>query len=77
MEMNEKREIVKLYKERGEERDRSIAVIKRKLQDPYLDDDERFEILDWFRRFYSDEAFKTSKSMQQWFKDLKRLANGE
>ena len=61
--MNEKREIVKLYKERGEERDRSIAVIKRKLQDPYLDDDERFEILDWFRRFYSDEAFKTSQEV--------------
>ena len=77
MEMTEKREILRLYKDRGEERDKRIAVIKRKLQDPNLDDDARFEILDWFRRFYSDEAFKTSKSMQQWFKDLKRLANEE
>ena len=76
MEMTEKREILRLYKDRGEERDKRIAVIKRKLQDPNLDDDARFEILDWFRRFYSDEAFKTSKSMVEWFKDLKRLADG-
>ena len=67
----------KSVKELTEKRNDLLARIVHKLKSPYTEVEERLEILDWFKRLYTDEIFKSTKDFEQWGKDLKRLANGE
>jgi len=59
------------------QRDNLIRVLKKKLEDPYTDNEVRLEILEWFKRWYNDEVLQSAKSFEQWGKDLRRLASEE
>ena len=53
-----------------------MEVVKAKLDSPYIDDDMKMEIMELFLRVYKDETYKYKK-YQQWWKDLRRLAEDE
>ena len=67
----------KLIKELEAKRNDMILMLKHKLSSPYTESEERLEILEWFKRFYNDEVFVSTKSMLEWFKDLRRLSKDE
>ena len=68
---------MKKIKKKRKKQDDMISILKQKLDSPYTSDETRLEILSLFSDFFKDDWVKSSKGIEQWGKDLRRLAYEE